>query len=78
MTDRKHEDNNRTDQKTDGIKNFISSTPEREYETSLGKNKSGLHQQQQKRLSLNLNPQNNLSAVSQNKSINSEKIVDHD
>ncbi len=73
------------DLKTDGIKNFVSSTPEREYETSLSKNKSGQQrQQQQKKLSLNLNANNNSefgannsSAVNQNKSIKSEKVVDH-
>lgn len=67
--------------KTDGIKNFVSSTPEREYQTSLGKNKITQQRElQHKKLSLNLNANNNsgfgVSTVSQNKST-SEKVIDH-
>jgi len=60
--------------RTDAVKKFDSGTPEREYETSLGKNKSS---QQQKKFSLNLNAQNNMSIVNQNKSVSSEKVLDH-
>lgn len=59
------------------VKGFGSGTPEREYESSVGKNKSGQHG---KKLSLNLNSQNfnNISTVSQSQSLtNPNKVVDH-